>query len=472
MSKLFPRLGWPSGRALLSQAGWPLMLLLGFIPVVLWSMRFPLSDRFITLGIGTTSLGQITGLVGMVFFSLAAVLSTRLKPLENFFGGMNRVYIAHHQVGGIAFILLMLHPLFLMITYLENSWQSAALFLLPGSDWPINFGIAALLSLMALLILTYYIELPYQLWRFTHKFLGAALFFGGLHTFFIPSDISQDPALRAYMLTITGLGLVGYVYRTILGRFLVKRFKYILLAVKKINPLVIELQLQPAENLAMNFYPGQFVFISFHGKGIDSETHPFSISSVPTPAGFTLTVKALGDYTNWLSNIPVNTSALVEGPFGRFSTDYHPAGRYIWIAGGIGITPFLSMARNYINDDRVLPLGSPISTHKGTPAMATPRAFRHPIIDLYYCVSDESEAVYLSELNKIAEGNKNFRVIPWFSKTQGRLSADAIAHTSGDIHAAEIFVCGPPPMMLAIKKQLKNLGVASERIHSEEFGML
>lgn len=459
MSNFLTRLGWPSGRALLSQAGWPLILLLGFIPVVLWGMRFPLSDRFITLGIATTSLGQIAGLVGMVFFSLAAALSTRVKALENFFGGMNRVYIAHHQVGGISFILLMLHPLFLAVTYLENSWESAAMFLLPSNDWAINFGIAALLSLMALLILTYYIELPYQLWRFTHKFLGLALFFGGLHSFFIPSDISQDPALRAYMLTITGLGLIGYLYRTVLGRFLVKRMKYVLTTVRQISPVVVELELKPAGSKTLQFAAGQFVFISFVGKGVDSETHPFSISSTPQPGSFTLTVKALGDYTKWLPQVPANTPALIEGPFGRFSTDYHPSQRYIWIAGGIGITPFMAMARNFfLNDNRVLPLGSPAS--------------RHPIIDLFYCVSDEGEAVYLEELKKISETNKNFRVIPWFSKSMGRLTADAIARASGDIHTAEIFVCGPPPMMVAIKKQLRNMGVLRDHIHSEEFEML
>jgi hypothetical protein len=131
-----------------------------------------------------TSIGQLTALVGMIVFAWSLILSTRIKLFEDYFKGMNGVYIAHHLLGGISFILLMIHPISLALTYLPISYRATALFLLPHEDWTVNLGIASLLCMMALLILTYYVEIPYHFWKFTHKFLGLAFFIGGLHSFF------------------------------------------------------------------------------------------------------------------------------------------------------------------------------------------------------------------------------------------------------------------------------------------------
>src|SRR6266480_2383704 len=143
------------------------------------------------------SIGQVLGLVGVVMFSLNFVLSTRLKSFEDFFGGMNRVYVAHHIFGGIALIILLFHPLFLAASYLPYSVKAAALYLLPGEDWSINFGIAALLLLISLLLITFFINLPYQIWQFTHKFLGLAFFIASIHGLYISSDIMNNFLMKA-----------------------------------------------------------------------------------------------------------------------------------------------------------------------------------------------------------------------------------------------------------------------------------
>lgn len=425
--------------------GWPLVITITLVPLILWLRIMPVSDRFDSFGAAATSVGQLTGLAGMAMFATAMILSARLKIFDGLFGGMNRAYIVHHQAGGLAFILLMIHPLASAAVYAQNSLESAALFLWPGPDWALNLGIASLMTLMTLLILTYYVELPYQFWRFTHKFLGLAFFLGGLHSFFIPSDISRDPILRVYMLSLTAIGLIAYLYRTLLGRWLVPRLHYILTQVRQLKPDILELTLSPADpDKTLDFKAGQFVFISFQGKNIDRETHPFSISSAPAKTGFRLTVKSLGDYTRWLPQIPPNTPALVEGPFGRFATDFVLRRQYIWIAGGIGITPFVAMARNMVKN--------------GFTA------------DLYYCCKNPTEAVYLDELTRVATSGVGLRLTTWYSQTQGRLTSQTIARMSG-LTAKDFFLCGPPPMMLTIKKQLKSAGVPGGRIHSEEFSM-
>ncbi len=93
--------------------GWVIFLALSLIPIVFWYLLKPINARFISLTTSLTSLGQITALVGMTMFSLTLILSARLKFLENYFGGLNRVYVTHHIFGSIAFILLLFHPLIL-----------------------------------------------------------------------------------------------------------------------------------------------------------------------------------------------------------------------------------------------------------------------------------------------------------------------------------------------------------------------
>jgi predicted ferric reductase len=426
--------------------GVAIIWILCIVTVLLWGISLPFSDRFMTVGVTFTSLGQISGLLGTVLFSISMILATRLEIFEDLFDGTNRVYIVHHKISGISLILLIVHPIALCIKYLSMSVQSTLLFFLPGDNWSINYGITSLLLMVTLLILTYYINLPYQIWKFSHKFLGLAFFLGGIHGVLVTSDISRDPLLRTHMLVLIGFGILGYLWRTVFGKWLVPKFHYTVQNITPLNDSIVELVLIPSSEKQLIYTPGQFIYVSFHTKGISGESHPFSISSAPNPKNVTLLIKALGDYTNWISKIPIGARAEIEGPYGRFSYMYHMNMNQLWIAGGIGITPFLSMART---------LG------------ATPVS-----IDLYYCVRNGEEAVYLSELQAHTERVPGFRVIPWYTKTYGRLTGDIITKTSGDVHIRDAFICGPPALMRAMKKQLIYIGVPQSRIHSEEFGMV
>src|SRR3989344_7666818 len=133
-------------------------------PVTFWLTQKPLNQRFGNFILNATSTGQILGLVGLSMFAVSLIISSRLKIIDSLFGGMNRAYIIHHIFGSVALILLLFHPLTLTITY------SLSL-LLPGSDWAINLGIAALAGLTFLLFITLFRWLPYHLWHLTHKFL-------------------------------------------------------------------------------------------------------------------------------------------------------------------------------------------------------------------------------------------------------------------------------------------------------------
>lgn len=425
--------------------GYILAVFFSLLPVLFWMMTETFPYKFSDPSSVWQSLGQVTGLAGTAMFSISLILGSRLKILEKLFNGMNRVYIAHHLFGGLAFLLLLIHPLLLAVSYVLVSFHNAAVFLLPNSDWAINLGKISLLFLMSLLIVTYYVDLPYQIWRFTHKFLGFVFFLGGIHMYFVPSDVARDHRLQIYMISISVIGLTLYLYRTVFGRFFIKKVTYMVTGVRKINDTIVELDMLP-EAEPLKFEPGQFIFISFKDRPDLNETHPFSISSANTANDLKLTIKSLGDYTKTILELTPGAEVSIEGPYGKFSYRNFANKSQVWIAGGIGITPFLSMAGTLSESD--------VSA------------------DLYYVVRSPEEAVYLDELTAMAAGNSKFRVFPVFTKVQGRITADNIEKVSGNLKTKDFFLCGPPPMMGSFKRQLRHLGVAAEKIHSEEFQFL
>jgi len=198
--------------------GWLFILILALAPMILWSAMTPLSSRFIDLMTTLTSLGQLTGLIGTVLFSLNLVLASRHRYLEKFFFGLNQAYFNHHWLGGSAFILLLFHPLLLVIKYIPLSIALAAQFFLPlPFDIAKSTGILALALMIVLLWLTFYIRPRYQLWKTTHKFLGLAFWLASLHVYFIPSDVARSLPLRIYMLVFIVLGFLAILYRTVLN---------------------------------------------------------------------------------------------------------------------------------------------------------------------------------------------------------------------------------------------------------------
>lgn len=448
--------------------GWGITIALCLVPLIFWVQMHPLSTIH---GFPATMLaiGRVTGLIGMIMYALNLVYATRLRFLEWFFGGLNRVYIAHHLLGGLALVFLSLHPLFLSLRYIQVSMKQAALLLLPNGltplsalfnrhvelhaailqQWAVTFGIIAFWGMVVLLLVTFFIKIPYRLWLFTHKFLGVAFVIAGLHVLFISSDTAKSGALKYYILLMTGIGIVAYIYRTLVGRILIRKYRYIVDDVKVEQGHVMHI-LMHAAGQKMSYKPGQFVFIRFlhpETSGVTQEWHPFSISSSPKDEQLRLSVKGLGDYTNKLIELKPGSMAEVEGAYGHFSYNNFNNQNQIWIAGGIGVTPFISMAKSL-----------PDAGYK---------------IDLYYSVKTASELIDWEKLTDLAfVRHGNLRLFPYIGdQEQGYLNADYIEKKSGGLEGKDIFICGPPPMMKGMRQQLKQKSVPGARIHSEEFAM-
>lgn len=426
---------------------------LSLVPVAVWLFMMPLSERLASAGGVFRSLGQVTGLLGMALLSLNFILAARYKFLDKWFAGLNRVYMKHHMVGIIAFCLLLFHPIFLIIQYLTISLPAAFNFILPGNFY-LDLGKVALVIFIVLMVFTLYLKLKYQNWKISHKFLGLVLIISIFHMLYVPSDVSNNAALRYYMILLAILGIISYLYRTIFGVYKKEEYKYRLKEVKKINDNIVELILSPMAG-KINFMPGQFVFLKFvlpdagSRSAVLSESHPFSITSSPGSGDLSLGIKTLGDYTSMIYLSKPGLICSIEGPFGAFSYVRSQSKRQIWIAGGIGITPFLSMARHYSRSKDK-------NDYK---------------IDLYYSVKNDSESAFAEELALIAKQNNNFRFYQHCSQRDGYISAKFVVNNSEDAMDAEIFLCGPQSFMQSLRSQFTDLGFANSKIHSEEFSL-
>ena len=420
------------------------------------------------------SIGKILGLAGMVLFSITFLLNTRIKLVEEMFFGLDKTFKAHHVLGTTSFVFLLFHPLFLASQFLAFSISSAAKFFIPFSTLAVTFGNLALFSMTIFLIITFFAKWKYQNWKFSHRLLGISFILASIHVLLIPSDVSKDLFLKGYMIFFIIIGIASYSYRTLFWEILVKRRDYIVKKVRKLDSIT-EITLESLGE-PISFKPGQFAFISFNDNTI-KEPHPFTISSSCSNKELVFSIKSLGDYTEELKNLREGISVKIEGAYGKFSFVNYPSKNYVFIAGGIGITPFLSMLRS-IND--------------------SPDSYNFESIDLYYSVKKKEEAVFLEELNKIAKSikNKKINIFLYEADKQGFLTSKYIFENSkdlskkakslfsssspnpnesegfDDIKERIIFICGPPPMMYSLKEQFILSGIDKNKINIEEFSLL
>jgi predicted ferric reductase len=401
------------------------------------------SDISTTIGSPWLSISQLLSLIGTVLLVWSLVLATRLRFLEDWWGGLDKVMRVHHLIGGVAFLLLISHPLFLTLNVLPN-FELAKKYLFLSNMLVYNFGVVALYTMMLVLILTFLIKLPYEWWLKTHDIMGVVMFFACLHIMLITSDVSRYGLLRGWMMAVLGVGVAAYVYKVWLYKYWGPRYEYVVESVNK-KGYIVEIYLK-AVGRRMKFEPGQFGFVKFIWEGKD-EVHPYSFSSGPDEELLRLSVKNLGDYTQKLTGLKTGTKAIVWGAYGRIYEKFFGKREVVVIAGGIGITPFLSLLR------------------------AESQAPSKRQIILFYCVRCKEEAEYLDELMLDEKKMKNLKIIPFYSQHQGHLSIREIGEKVGKFDDKIFYICGPGVMMGEIQRQLIDKGIKGENIIIEDFNL-
>jgi predicted ferric reductase len=422
------------------------ILLCVLLTVIVWFVFPPVNDG--RDNFARQYAGEVIGSVNIVLMAFALFLSTRPKWAEKYFGGLDKMYVTHRQAATAAFLLIFVHVLTVPISV--TGWKLGNYLAVISFTGIVSIVIISLAPRVA--FLNRLTGGTYEGWKNLKKYIGIFFIIGFLHSLTIGNPLHAFIAINWVQIFFI-LGAVSYLYTEVFGRFFKKHLPYTVEAVKHPNQSTTEVTLRAKKDSIPKHRAGQFLFVRFPGDRTLDESHPFTISSAPHEDVLRITVKASGDFTRALfAKLQPGADAIVEGAYGMF--DYKTGGqKQIWIAGGIGLTPFLAFIRDMNgNLDKE--------------------------VDFYYTARHREEALFLDEIEAAAKGNPRLKVHIRFSGTDGSLTVeDIVKNAGGDpsagsgqaLRAHHIYMCGPLPMVQAFEKKFMSLGVPKSNIHFEEF---
>jgi len=398
----------------------------------------------------------LSGLYAIALMSLALMLATRPAWLERPLGGMDRIYRLHKWTGILAVTFAATHWLFEMSDdvlkaligragRLHEEGYTGMLEML--RDAAESVGEPAIYALLAMLAITLWKRFPYQIWRHLHRAMPAIYLMLAFHAALLaPSAYWTQPIGMLMALLLTG----GAISSVLVLTGLVGRKRAVdgtVISVRQSAADVTEVSCRLGDNWK-GHRPGQFAFITssrFEGA------HPFTIANADQGDRIvTFQIKALGDYTrNLMHSMWPGLPVKIEGPYGRFDlTRINPGAQQIWIAGGIGITPFLAW----------------LESLQDAPAKA-------PAAELHYCTRDRENDPFVERLASLCATLPGISLHVHGTRQGEVLTAAALANTQGPRKHAEVWFCGPQGLAESIKGKLQRAWRGRLRFHQEAFEM-
>jgi predicted ferric reductase len=380
-------------------------------------------------------VGDGLGWLGAGMLSSCLLLMIREPLVVRWFGGLDRMHRWHHAFGVWACIALLAHPIVLATAILPNTARALSL-LSPIRWFPANaLGWAALLGLTVGLAAALFWRLRYITWRRFHYCLSLAVLLGIAHVF-------AYRGLEASVLLAALPGILALGWRMLRTDRGFGARPYEVESSAHIASKTIEIALRPlATPLAVG--PGQFVMVAFF-EGPDyqgcGEFHPYTVCDSRANGRLVLAIKALGDCTTRIQSLRKGVAARVQGPYGRLLAAT-PTGPSLWIAGGIGVTPFIAKLR---------------------------AGDLHTSTSLIYAYRSADEAPYLAELQAQADRQKLFELRTLLSQDDLR-PLFALLDNVHNLRSREIHISGPPPFVRALIQELLSREVPRSNLHFDEF---
>jgi predicted ferric reductase len=308
-----------------------------------------------------------------------------------------------------------------------------------------DMGEWAIYAVLAMLAITLWKRFPYRKWRFLHQAMPAIYLMLAFHAALLaPAHYWTQPAGWLLALLMGG-GVYGSLH-SLAGR--IGRSRQVtgeILSIDQSAPDVIAVRCRLADGWR-GHRPGQFAFISFdRAEG----QHPFTIASADRgDRTITFQIKALGDYTRTLKQgLSIGQAVTVEGPYGHFDLGrIDRKARQVWIAGGIGVTPFLAW----------------LEVLRANPEFA-------PAADLHYCTRDRTTDPFVAKLEALCAPLSAVRLRVHGAHQGEVLSAEKLA--TGNLKPAEVWFCGPQGLANALKAGLQATCSGKVDFHQEAFEM-
>jgi predicted ferric reductase len=400
-------------------------------------------------------IGEASGIAAAVLLATVVILASRLAVLELLFGDLTSVYVAHGVIGLTMFAVVSIHPMMYLLggLLLGSDFLGAAHVLVPFHvvvlDW-VSYIVIAIA-----LIPTLYMRLSFDNWRWIHLLLGLAMILTGYSILIDNSafDTSAIPVLRDYLFVVFGLATAAFLWVAVVRRVVEPKREYRIVGVEH-HPEAdaIELLAEPVGRPA-RFEAGQFIYVdlldSMAQIDREFEAHPFSVVTPPGSEPLSLVIEATGRHTQRVKDIAAGDEAraLLHGAYGRLGIGRPGTKKQLWLAGGIGITPFLAMAGE-------------LADH--------PERYEGYEVTLVVGVDHAYQAFEMERLERCAGRFPGLDVHLWDREDRGLPTASGVLDLiDGDLRECAVMISGPESMITDMTAELEAAGVPRGRIRSE-----
>ncbi len=397
------------------------------------------------------------GFTGLAMMALQFVLTARFKWLKAPYGS-DIVYHFHRQISIIAFVLIVTHKAILLIF----SPGTIRLFNVFTAPWRARAATVSLVLLFILIILSLWrkqLKIDYTQWRIWHGILATAvIILGMIHVILVGHYINTP--LKQILWSSGGLfWVLTLAWVRIIKPIMLLRQPYEVVRVIPERGNTYTLEVKPVGHRGMKFSPGQFAWLTIWDSPFSDTEHPFSISSSAEHTNcLSFTIKEFGDFTQRIKTLQPGQRLWVDGPYGAFSIDrHHHAKGFAFIAGGVGITPIMSMLRTLAD-----------------------RRDPRPLL-LFYANKNWDNVIFREELEQL-KASLNLQVVhvletppEGWQGEKGYITKEMLERylpTPSQRNDWEIFICGPEPLMNSVEKNLPQIGVWWGDFHSERFNLV
>lgn len=412
-------------QAVAVTVGVSFLLVLWDVPVATWAT--------------TATLSLAAGVAALALMATSAILASRWSWVERLLGGLDRVYLAHKWMAVWALGLASYHLVFKAGL---DTWEVAPI-LEVTKFWGRLVRQLSFVALMFIVLLALNRKIPYHHWRGWHKLSGLLFVVVVLHWLTIKSPIALHDPAGLWLAALSVLGLSAAAYRLLLYPSLAHHREYEVVDVSRVSGAV-RMRLVPVSD-GLDFKAGQFGFLRFKEEGM-REPHPFTIASASREDGAVeFFIRGLGDFTRKLvAESSIGMRAEIYAPHGHFSRP-EQAGRELWIAGGVGISPFLA----WLQDSK---------------AKALER------VTLFYCFTPGRAFPSVEELQEQAD-QRGVELVPVPNGPDSAAFRERFGEIAREVPAksVEIRFCGPEGLRDALGRQMRELGIPSRNLGYEHF---
>jgi predicted ferric reductase len=398
-----------------------------------------------------TEFAVALGYSGLAMMGLQIGLTARFGYVTKPWGE-DVIYHFHRQISLIAVGLIVTHAVVLTA---DRPQMLAPLNMLQA-PWSARFAIVSIVALIALVAAALWrvrLKIGYEAWHLSHVILAVVAIAAGIAHMVGSGVYLIDPWKRALWigLTIFWIGLLLYV-RIVKPLFMLRR-PYRVAEVRRERGDTSTLVMRPDGHPGFRFTPGQFGWLTLWGSPFKITGHPFSFSSSAEAADsrVEMTIRNLGDFTSAIPEVLEGQRVYLDGPYGAFTIG-NPADMHVLIAGGIGVTPMMSMIRTLAD-----------------------RGDRRPVTLLYG--SRDWDSITFREELEVLQARLNLTVVhvlanppAGWTGERGFITADLFRrHLPLPYASHEYFICGPNVMMDAIERALGQMRVPLSKYHSERY---